>query len=298
MPERFRPAQASEPDLASIAGMSHGRHRSGNEFPVEVSYASGKASGVAWHTLVIRDITSRMRDYEALERSNLDLQQFAYVASHDLKTPLRSVSGFIQLLERKYAHNFEEGAQSLINRAQAATRRLEQLTDDLLSFARINSDVTPFAVVSLSNVTTEVIHLLDAVIIETGATVVVAQLPTVRGARTQLVQLLLNLISNAMKYCKDRSPVIRISAVRQVSEWVVSVEDNGIGIEPKHYERIFEVFKRLHVQHEYSGTGIGLAICRQVVHHHGGKIWASSVLGQGSTFHFTIPAINLEGMKS
>lgn len=279
-------------------GKAVGLRRSGLEFPVEISYSNVEQPSGTLHTLIIRDITARLANVEALKRSNHDLQQFAYVASHDLKTPLRSISGFIQLLERKYAHSFEEGAQSLINRTRDATRRLEQLTDDLLAYARVNSDMTPFVVVDLNDVSTEVTHLLDAVITETGARVTVASLPSVRGARTQLVQLLLNLISNALKYCKNRSPVIRISAVRQGSDWAVSVEDNGIGIEEKHYERIFEVFKRLHGQNEYAGTGIGLAVCRRVVHHHGGKIWVSSVAGQGSTFYFTIPTIHQEGTQA
>ena len=232
---------------------------------------------------------------EALKRSNHDLQQFAYVASHDLKTPLRSISGFLQLLERKYGHSFEAGAQSLINRTRDATLQLEQLTDDLLAYASVNSDTTPFVLVDLNDVATEATHLLDAAINETGASVVVGPLPEVRGARSQLVRLLLNLVSNALKYCQNRSPVICISAIRQGSDWVVSVEDNGIGIEEKHFERIFEIFKRLHAQNEFAGTGIGLSVCRRVVQHHGGKIWLSSVPGQGSTFYFTLPTITQQG---
>lgn len=279
-------------------GKATGLRRSGLEFPVEISYSNVEQPSGILHTLIIRDITARLANVEALKRSNHDLQQFAYVASHDLKTPLRSISGFIQLLERKYAQSFEEGAQSLINRTRDATRRLEQLTDDLLAYARVNSDITPFTVVDLNDVATEVVHLLDAVITETNARVVVGTLPKVRGARSQLMQLLLNLVGNALKYCKNRSPVIHISAKKQDNEWVVSVEDNGIGIEEKHYERIFEVFKRLHGQNEYAGTGIGLAVCRRVVHHHGGKIWVNSVPGQGSTFQFTIPPTKPEGMGS
>ncbi len=278
-------------------GKAVGLRRSGLEFPLEISYSNVQEPGGMLHTLIIRDITKRLASVEALKRSNHDLQQFAYVASHDLKTPLRSISGFIQLLERKYAHNLEAGAQSLINRTREATRRLEQLTDDLLAYARVNSDTTPFAVVDLNDVVSEVIHLLDAVITETSARVeVLGALPKVSGARSQLVQLLLNLIGNALKYCKNRSPVIHITADKKDNDWVVSVEDNGIGIEEKHYERIFEVFKRLHGQNEYAGTGIGLAVCRRVVHLHGGKIWVSSVEGQGSTFQFTIPLIQNKGM--
>ena len=276
-------------------GKAVGLNRRGLEFPVEISYSNVVQPSGTLHTLIIRDITARLANVEALKRSNHDLQQFAYVASHDLKTPLRSISGLIQLLERKYAHSFEEGAQSLINRTRDATRRLEQLTDDLLAYARVNSDMTKFVVVDLNDVATEAMHLLDAVINETGASVVVTPLPEVRGARSQMVQLLLNLISNALKYCQNRSPVVRISAVRQGGDWVVSVEDNGIGIAEKHFERIFEVFKRLHAQNEFAGTGIGLAICSRVVHHHGGKLWVTSVPGQGSTFHFTIPVIIQQG---
>jgi PAS domain S-box-containing protein len=299
IPERFhdrhydylRTHRLSAQAFAEAVGL----RRTGAEFPVEISYSNVVQPSGILHTLIIRDITARLASVEALKRSNYDLQQFAYVASHDLKTPLRSISGFTQLLERKYAHNFEEGAQSLIKRTQAATQRLEQLTDDLLAFARVNSDVTPLVRLDLKEVAVEVTQLLDAAIRETGAIVVVQDLPEVRGNRNQLVQLLLNLVGNALKYCKDRPPVIRISATGQGVDWVVSVEDNGIGIEPKHFDRIFEVFKRLHSQNEYSGTGIGLAVCRRVVHHHGGKIWLTSTLGQGSIFYFTIPAIILEG---
>ena len=302
IPERFHDRHHAHIRTNRATGNAFARatglRRSGREFPVEVAYSNVQQPSGILHTLIIRDITQRLANVEALKRSNHDLQQFAYVASHDLKTPLRSISGFMQLLERKYAHSFEEGAQSLINRTRDATRRLEQLTDDLLAYARVNSDMTPFSEVDLNDVATEVTHLLDAVITETNARVLVGPLPKVRGARSQLVQLLLNLISNALKYCKNRSPVIRISAILDASNWVVSVEDNGIGIEEKHYERIFEVFKRLHGQNEYAGTGIGLAVCRRVAHHHGGKIWVSSVAGQGSTFQFTIPPIQQERTES
>lgn len=298
IPERFHARHheyiSTYRTIGEAFGKAVGLRRSGLEFPLEVSYSNVQQPSGTLHTLIIRDITARLATVEALKRSNHDLQQFAYVASHDLKTPLRSISGFIQLLERKYAHSFEEGAQSLINRTRDATRRLEQLTDDLLAYARVNSDITPFTEVDLNDVTTEVTHLLNAVIDETGASLVTAHLPKVRGVRSQLLQLMLNLISNALKYCSGRSPVIRISAIKQASDWVVSVEDNGIGIEEKHHERIFEVFKRLHGHDEYSGTGIGLAVCRRVVHHHGGKIWVHSVVGQGSTFQFTIPLTHEE----
>jgi len=301
VPERFRERHHNYIRTLRASGTGFGKavgmRLNGAEFPVEASYSNVQQPGGTLHTLILRDITGRLANIEALKRSNHDLQQFAYVASHDLKTPLRSISGFVQMLERKYAHNFEEGAQSLINRTLAATGRLEQLTDDLLAYARINSDAAPFVLVDMHSVATEVTQLLDAAINDAGAHVVIDNLPAVLGARSQLVQLLLNLVGNALKYRGSRTPLIRISAARDGNDWIVSVEDNGIGIEPKHYERIFEVFKRLHGQNEYAGTGIGLAVCRRVVHQHGGKIWVEAVPGQGSTFHFTLPAVHQEGAR-
>ncbi|MDP3354248.1 MAG: ATP-binding protein, partial [Polaromonas sp.] len=219
----------------------------------EVARAMTRASSVLAQT------------HEALERSNLDLQQFAYIASHDLKTPLRSIGGFVQILEKNYADNLDEKALMLIHRTAAAVKRLEQLTEDLLSYARVNSEVRPFASVHCTEVLDEVVHLLDAAIVGSGAKVSFGDLPEVTGDRTQLVQLFLNLIGNGIKYRADRAPVVHVSARRTGREWVFSVEDNGIGIAAKHHEKVFEVFKRLHTQNEYPGTGIGLAVCRRVV---------------------------------
>jgi PAS domain S-box-containing protein len=308
MPERFRlparptgndepEAQGTLQEMAGVAAMPFGLHRGGAEFPVEVSHSSGSASGAAWHTLVIRDITSRMRDYEALERSNLDLQQFAYVASHDLKTPLRSIGGLMQILERNYGPKLDEKGVTLIHRAVLAVKRLEQLTEDLLSYARLNSEVRPLALVNCNDMADEVIGLLEAPIAESGARVTAGNLPEVMGDRTQLVQLLLNLIGNGIKYCRDRAPEVHISARRGEREWVFSVADNGIGIDSQYHDKVFEVFKRLHTQSEYSGTGIGLSVCRRVVERHSGKIWITSVMGQGTTFSFTIPDTSPESSR-
>lgn len=227
--------------------------------------------------------------HEALERSNLDLQQFAYIASHDLKTPLRSIGGFVQILERNYADKLDDKALSLIHRTAAAVKRLEQLTEDLLSYARVNSEVRPFAPVHCAEMLDEVLQLLDAAIVGSGARVSCGELPEVMGDRTQLVQLFLNLIGNGIKYCADKAPVVHVSARRTGHEWEFSVTDNGIGIDARHHEKIFEVFTRLHTQQAYTGTGIGLAICRRVVQRHGGRIWLTSTLGEGSTFCFTLP---------
>ncbi|MGC1172386.1 sensor histidine kinase [Polaromonas sp.] len=269
----------------------------GEEFAVEISFPQVLAGGSEVHTLILRDITARLRIHEALERSNLDLQQFAYVASHDLKTPLRSIGGFVQLLEKDYASKLDERAVALIRRTAAAATRLEQLTDDLLSYARVSSDSRAFAPVDCSEVFEDVLQLLDAPISASGAGVTAGPLPTVTGDRTQLVQLLLNLVANGIKYC-DGPPLVHVFAEMHERVWVFSVRDNGIGIEPKHHERIFEIFKRLHTQQEYTGTGIGLAICRRVVISHGGRIWIESAPGKGSTFRFTIPATAGESSSS
>ena len=261
----------------------------GEEFPAEISGSSVVESGARLHTLIIRDVTSRVKAYKSLERSNLDLQQFAYVASHDLKTPLRSIAGFIQILDRSYSEQLDEKARNLIRRTGDATRRLEQLTEDLLSYARIDAEAKAFAPVNMTEVAQEVVHLLDASINSANGVVRIADLPVVTGDRTQLVQLLLNLIGNALKYCRDRAPVVELSIIQQGDCWVFSVTDNGIGIDAKHLDKVFGVFKRLHSQTEFPGTGIGLAVCRRVVEGHGGKIWVESRPGHGSVFSFTMP---------
>lgn len=299
MPERFRAQYAIDMARFSAAGVTsrsmgdgtilYGLRASGQEFPMEASISQLETAEGKLFTVILRDVTTRLRDQQALERSNLDLQQFAYIASHDLKTPLRSIGGFVQILEREYGDKLDERGRNLIGRTAAAARRLEALTEDLLSYARMNSEVRPFTRVNVREVADEVILLLDAAIRAGGAQVTVGALPEVMGDRTQLAQLLLNLVGNGLKYCRDRAPLVHISAARGEAEWVFSVADNGIGIDSKQYDKVFEVFTRLHTQQEYAGTGIGLAVCRRVVERHGGKIWITSVVGEGSTFSFTIP---------
>jgi len=283
-----------EDHAGGLNGVTVGLRLGGEEFPVEVSFSSVVESDVWLHTLIIRDVTSRVKAHLALERSNLKLQQFAYVASHDLKTPLRSIGGFMQILDRNHGEQLDDKARALIRRTADATRRLEQLTEDLLSYARIDAEAKQFVAVNMTEVAWEVVHLLDASITSTAAVVHVNDLPVVQGDRTQLVQLLLNLVGNGLKYCRDRAPLIQLSAVQREGVWVFSVTDNGIGIDARHLEKVFEVFKRLHSQSAFPGTGIGLAVCRRVVEGHGGKIWVTSQPGQGSVFSFTLPAKSLE----
>lgn len=229
------------------------------------------------------------RANDALERSNLELQRFAYIASHDLQSPLRSISGFVQLLHAEYRGQLDAKADEWITRTVHSIQQMQTMIQDLLTYSRLDGQPRPFRPVNLRDVFTDALALLGTYVTDTGASVTCGDLPTVAGDRGQLVQLLHNLIGNAIKYHGDQPPLVHFSAERGADEWRFCVSDNGIGIQPKYHERIFEIFRRLHNQREYPGTGIGLALCRRVVHHHGGRIWVESEFGHGSRFYFTIP---------
>lgn len=227
---------------------------------------------------------------EQLARSNKELEQFAYVASHDLQEPLRTVSGYLQLLQGRHQDALDEDANEFISYAVKAAARMKQLIEDLLAFSRVGTTAKEPAPTACDVVITEVLDSLELAIDDANAMVTHDPLPVVSADAGQLMQLLQNLISNALKYRHaDRDPVIHISAEQREGEWVFSVKDNGIGIEDKYAERIFVIFQRLHGKEEYSGTGIGLAVCKKIVERHGGRIWVESVPGEGSTFLFTIP---------
>ncbi len=233
----------------------------------------------------------------ALERSNQELQQFASIASHDLQSPLRSISGFVQLLRTEYEHKLDEQANDWIQRTIQSTQQMHTLIHDLLAYSKIDSAPTPFQNIPFRDIFDEARERLTALIRESGAQITCDELPTVHGDRSQLIQLLQNLFDNAIKYRSAEPPRIHLSAWREDHAWIFSVRDNGIGIAPKYYKRIFEIFRRLHNQQEYPGTGIGLAVCRRVVHGHGGNLWLDSSPGNGSTFYFTIPEHSLEGYE-
>lgn len=236
-----------------------------------------------------------------LERSNKELELFAHVASHDLREPLLTVSGFANLLKRRYKDKLDNDAQDYINYIVTGTARLQQLVRDLLEYARVSTSDKPFVPVDCNDVFKKVLDNLKTTIEESGAVITSDPLPTVMSDETQCIQLFQNLIGNAIKYRRDDSPRIHVSAKRidetahaeQQSTikkgWLFSVSDNGIGIDPQYSEHIFQLFQRLNRGDTSNGTGIGLAICRKIVERHDGHIWVKSEPGKGSVFYFIIP---------
>ncbi len=226
---------------------------------------------------------------EELAQSNQELQQFAYVASHDLKEPLRMVTGYTQLLARRYKGKLDADADEFIGYAVDAAARMQTLIDNLLAYSRVGRRGKKFRPADCEAVFGRALNNLGAAVEESGASVKHDPLPTVMADETQLDQLFQNLIGNAIKFCDKHAPCVEVKAEPRGSEWVFAVSDNGIGIEPRYHNRVFEMFQRLHVREEYSGTGIGLAICKKIVERHGGRIWVDSIPGEGSSFCFTLP---------
>jgi PAS domain S-box-containing protein len=230
-----------------------------------------------------------VRAKEQLERSNKDLEKFAYVASHDLQEPLRMVASYTQLIARRYKGKLDAEADEFIDYAVDGANRMQQLIQDLLAYSRLSRKGPNLEDCDSRAICESAIGNLRQAIAESGATVVIGPLPRVMADTTQLTQLFQNLIGNAIKYRSERIPNVQISSASEDGHWVFSVSDNGIGIEAQYFGRIFEMFQRLHTRARYAGTGIGLAICRNIAEHHGGQIWVESQPGKGSTFFFTIP---------
>jgi signal transduction histidine kinase len=224
-----------------------------------------------------------------LQRSNAELEQFAYVASHDLQEPLRKVASFCQLLERRYKGQLDERADQYIEFAVDGAKRMQQLINDLLAFSRVGRLTAPFSDVDLDTTLDQALRQVDASIEESGATVIHDPLPTVSGDGTLLVQLFQNLVGNAVKFRGEQSPVIRLGARRDGDDWELYCSDNGIGIEPQYADKIFVIFQRLHGRDAYGGTGIGLAMCKKIVEYHGGRMWLDHEATQGATFRWTLP---------
>jgi PAS domain S-box-containing protein len=227
---------------------------------------------------------------EGLARSNRELRQFAYVASHDLKEPLRMVTTYVQMLDRRYGDKLDGEAKEFIGFAVEGSKRMYALVEDLLTYSRVETSVMPFSKVAMDQVMAVVLNDLREPIEACGASVMVEQLPEVNADFHQMVQLMENLVANAIKFRREEPPSVQVSSSLVEGEWIFSVKDNGIGIDEEYSDKVFQMFQRLHQRETFPGTGIGLAICKKVVERHGGKIWFESELGRGSTFFFSLPA--------
>ena len=254
------------------------------------------ASGQLFVGGVAIDITERKQAEEALQQamaelahSNAELQQFAYVASHDLQEPLRMVASYTQLLAKRYKDKLDDDAQEFITYAVDGANRMQRLINDLLSYSRLTTKRKPVGPVDCEVVLSNTLANLRVAIEENDVTITHDPLPTAMGDDIQLVQLFQNLIGNAIKFRGPEPQRIHIGVESGEHDWLFCVRDNGIGMEPQYFERIFAIFQRLHAKAEYPGTGIGLAVCKKVVERHGGRIWVESQLGKGSTFYFTLP---------
>ncbi len=234
------------------------------------------------------------RKTSRLEQSNEDLEQFAYLASHDLQEPLRTVGNYTQLLKHRYQGQIDEQADDYIQYAVDGVKRMQRLLHELLEYSRVDSS-SELKTIDMGTACQNAINSLKQTIDELGAQIDIGMLPEVTGNGTQLTQLFQNLIVNALKYqAEDTVPCIKVSAEDRGADWCFSIEDNGIGIESRYIEKIFVMFQRLHPREDYEGTGVGLAICKKVIIRHGGEIWVESKPGSGSTFYFTLPKVALE----
>jgi len=305
------PADSRDESLEHIRRAVAGERWEAEEIPI--LRRDGEVRTVLWNSATLyapdgktvvatiaqgQDITERkeaeeelQRRTEDLARSNAELEQFAYVASHDLQEPLRMVSSYVQLLANRYQGKLDRDADDFIGYASDGALRMQSLINDLLAYSRIGTRGRGFEHVDLESVLAQALGDLKLAVSENGATITHDPLPMAYGDSTQLTQVFQNLIDNAIKFHGDEPPRIHVSAVIQGNECVCSVKDNGIGIAPEYWERVFLLFQRLHPRREYPGTGIGLAICKRIVEQHGGRIWVESEPGIGSTFYFTVPAV-------
>ena len=275
---------------------------------VEAPYEGDFATDKAWFrvavvpigediAVLVEDITERknfeerlQQTVEELERSNRELRQFAYVSSHDLQEPLRTLAVYVQLLQKRYQGQLDERADRYIQYVHEAATRMSALITDLLAFTHVGADSGSFGWVSMDAALGKALANLERLIGESGTVVESEHLPEVEGNEGELTQLFQNLVENAIKFRRDGIPPrVNISVEQKETEWVFTVRDNGIGIEPQYYDRIFLIFQRLQRREDFPGTGMGLAICRKIVEHHHGRIWVESTPGHGSSFCFTLP---------
>jgi light-regulated signal transduction histidine kinase (bacteriophytochrome) len=274
------------------------RHVGGGRGPRELDELTADIE--AMRQRIVDEVSELHRAHELLdarsaelERSNSDLEQFAYVASHDLQEPLRKVASFCQLLQRRYQGRLDERGEQYIGFAVDGAKRMQVLINDLLAFSRVGRKAGEQVVVDTGELLREAIGNLESAIEYSGADVSHdADLPKVRGEASLLTAVFQNLIGNAIKFHAEQPPRVRIEAVRDGDEWLFSVSDNGIGIDAEYAERVFVIFQRLHTRSAYPGTGIGLAMCRKIIEYHGGRIWLDTEPPAGQTrFFFTLPAL-------
>ncbi len=275
------------------------RHKDGSLYEEEARIApvrntTGKITNFISVKTNIAPLLETQRALETanaqLSRSNAELEQFAHAASHDLQEPLRTVTCSLQLLKKHYGGQLDGRADQFISLAVAGSHRMRNLIDDLLALSKVDAATMNLVPTDISAILQQAIENLSHAIEESGAKLSHSELPTVIAAPGMLAQLFQNLISNALKFRGNHAPVVHIAATREDSFWQFSVADQGIGIDPHHFERIFHLFERLHTRDEYPGTGLGLTICQTIVARLGGRIWLQSSPGQGSTFFFTLPA--------
>jgi PAS domain S-box-containing protein len=296
--QAFRAVFAANPGAADmgVGRDLYGRRKDNSEFPIEVELNPIETRDGCAILSVMVDISERKHaellaanQTRDLERSNAELEEFAFVAAHELSEPLRTIAGYAQLLAERYQGKLDQKADNYIQFAVGGAKRMQSLIIDLLAFSRLGRRVGPLQSTQSGVVAREVIERLRPRIEEAQADVALGALPVVNADETQLAQVLQNLIGNALKFRSTRPPKIRLNASPHNGEWLFSVEDNGIGIDQQFADRIFQMFQRLHEQGKYEGSGIGLAIAKKIVERHGGRIWFESQLGVGTTFYFTLP---------
>ncbi|HVZ29446.1 MAG TPA: ATP-binding protein, partial [Asticcacaulis sp.] len=306
MAESYKPeheaffASTQHMNDAEVAGASireaQAKHKDGTHFPVQVAVSAFTIEGKRYYSSIIRDITktkqvedSRQRLLSRLTESNTELERFAYVASHDMQEPLRMVLNFSQIIAKDYGERLDDEGKEYLKIVGDSALRMRDMVQDLLEYARLGREGVSFATVDLNLELAHVEENLGALIRDADAVITSDALPMINGNAVQLMRLLQNLIANAIKYQPvGRQPVIHVGVVDGGDQWQVTVSDNGLGIEKAFIEQVFEPFRRLHNWDAIRGTGLGLSVCRKIVENHGGRIWATSDYGRGSTFHFTL----------
>jgi PAS domain S-box-containing protein len=262
----------------------------GSAFMAEVSGTPIEYNGMSGALVMARDITKRKEIEDEIKRSNRELEQFAYIASHDLQEPLRMVASFTKLLSRKYKDKLDKDADEYIDYIVDGTRRMQTLINDLLSYARISAKPVALSPTDLNEILLSILRDLQITIAESATKVEFDYLPTIMAEPGQMKQLFQNLIQNAIKFRSECNSFVQITAKNNNRNWTFCVRDNGIGIDPKFHEKIFVIFERIEQHRNYAGTGIGLSICKRIVERHKGNIWVESEPGKGSAFYFTIPS--------